>query len=163
MRESLGIQSELELEKRLDINQVYSNAAAVYTHILRDSVIIISSASLWWLLSSQSLTKNCLMFKYQCCQNSFQMRSFFVLQGLSHSVRNLWLGNDHMQISIQDLHLGNHFLCVVTLFFSMTGKMGYGRYPSKSWYPWSPNFPFSATPPIWFACMSKWKIKDFTI
>ena len=43
MRESLGIQSELELEKRLDINQVYSNAAAVYTHILRDSVIIISS------------------------------------------------------------------------------------------------------------------------
>ena len=46
MRESLGIQSELELEKRLDINQVYSNAAAVYTHILRDSVIIISSPML---------------------------------------------------------------------------------------------------------------------
>ena len=52
MRESLGIQSEEE--KRLDINQVYSSiaaaamalvtaAAAVYTHILRDSVIIISS------------------------------------------------------------------------------------------------------------------------
>ena len=54
MRESLGIQSEEE--KRLDINQVYSSiaaaamalvtaAAAVYTHILRDSVIIISSSS----------------------------------------------------------------------------------------------------------------------
>ena len=42
MRESLGIQSVVE-EKRLDINQVYSIAAAVYTHILRDSVIIISS------------------------------------------------------------------------------------------------------------------------
>ena len=29
-------------------------------------------SSLWWLLSSQSLTKNCLMFKYQCCQNSIK-------------------------------------------------------------------------------------------